>query len=302
MTNSATLAKPPITTPAPVLLTDQQMIDFIITGYILVKPGVDPALHERVCREMDKNGVVPVDLQNDPTGMELLNKAPTLREVFDDPIVEGATQSLVGPDYFIFGRYCHANGPGQGGVFWHQDDVNVRHYQVRRLMFLYYPQEVTLDMGPTFVVPGTHLFNTPTDLMCAYGNIRGQLPLTVPAGTVVITHYDIWHSATRNVSQKMRYLVKYYVDRTHEPTGPTWNHDSATAIPLAMQRMHHECTAWTPSEYYKERHLRWRVWSYLLGIKGPAVWADWTKLHPSPRPLSGVGMGEIQGYVGAPMA
>jgi hypothetical protein len=284
------------------LLTDEQMIDFIINGYIMVKPQAAPELHAKVCSEFDRNGVINVDLQNDPVGMELLDKSPTLREVLDDPIVLGAIQSLMGPEYFIFGRFCHASAPGAGGVFWHQDDVNVRHYQLRRLMILYYPQTVTADMGPTYVVPGTHLVNTPTDRMANYGNIRGQVPLTVEAGTVVITHYDIWHTASHNRSDKMRYLVKYYVDRVHEPTGPTWQHNAATAIPLAMQRMHVECTAWSPSDFYKERHLRWLLWSYLLGIKGPAVWDKWTELHPTDRPVSSIGLHEIQGYLGAPLA
>jgi hypothetical protein len=287
------------------LLTDMQMVDFIIKGYILVTPSCPASLHQQVCRELDKNGTIPVDLENDPTGLELLEKSPALKEVFNDPLIHGATTSLVGHDYFIFGRYCHANGPGQGGVYWHQDDVNARHYQVRRLMFLYYPQEVTLDMGPTFVVPGTHLLNTPTDQMQAYGNIRGQIPLTVSAGTVAITHYDIWHSATRNKSlDKMRYLVKYYVDRTQEPLPekPTWNHDPKTATPQAMQRMHHTCTAWSPSDYYKERHLRWRLWSYLLGVQGPAVWAQWQKLHPNTAKLANIHPDGFQGYIGAPMA
>lgn len=286
---------------SPELLTDAQMIDFIIKGYILVRPRVEAALHERVCREFDRNGGIPVDLQNDPLGLKLLDKSPSLREVFSDPVIHGTTLSLLGEKYFVFGRYCHANGPGVGGVLWHQDDVNVRHYQIRRLMFLYYPQDVTLEMGPTWVVPGTHLMNTPTDLMQNYGNIRGQVPLTVPAGTVAITHYDLWHSASKNTSDKMRYLIKYYVDRRHEPTGPTWKHDARTGIPLAMQRMHHERTAWTSSDYYVERHLRWQMWSHMLGLKGPAVWPEWGELHPSSRPLKDVPIGEIQGYVGAPM-
>ena len=284
------------------LLTDAQVIDFVINGYIIVQPRVAPAVHEAVCREFDANGTIGVDLQNDPLGLELLDKAPSLKAVFDDPVVCGAASSLLGPDYFVFGRYCHATRPNTGGVMWHQDDINVRHYQLRRLMFLYYPQTVTADMGPTYVVPGTQYFNTPTDRMQNYGNIRGQVALTVPAGSVVITHYDIWHSASHNSSDRRRYLVKYYADRTSEPTGPHWHHDADTAIPLAMNRMHHERTAWTPSEYYKERHLRWRVWSYLLGRDEPVVWRDWHKLHPPIRPLKDVAPEQVQGYIGGIMA
>ena len=45
----------------------------------------------------------------------LYGKAPDpafLERVLRDPVVHGATVSLLGPDPFLFGRYCHANGPG----------------------------------------------------------------------------------------------------------------------------------------------------------------------------------------------
>lgn len=284
-----------------VLLTDDQVIDFVIKGYVMVQPDLPAEVHERVCREFDQNGIIPVDLQNDPVGLSIFKKSPTLEVVFGHPVVHGATLSLLGPDYFIFGRYCHALKPGSGGVGWHQDDVNVRHYQVRRLMFLYYPQDVAPDMGPTYVVPGTHLLNCPTDRMQTYGNIRNQVALTVKAGTVVITHYDIWHSASHNRSQKTRYMIKYYVDRAHEPAGPNWPHNPDYAIPLAMNRMHHEATITRNHDLYKERHLRWRIYSYLLGKNEPVVWPGWKGLHSSSRPLSEVSPEEIQGYIGAPM-
>ncbi len=286
----------------PIPLTDDEVIDFIIRGYLIVQPDIPAAVHKQVCREFDQNGGVSVDLQNDPLGLELLEKAPTLDKVFNHPVVHGAAFSLLGPDYFVFHRYCHAVRPGDGRVGWHQDDVNVRHYQLRRLMFLYYPQDVTADMGPTYVVPGTHLYNCCTDRMQTYGNIRGQVALTVKAGSVVITHYDIWHTASPNRSDRRRYMVKYYVDRTHEPIEPNWDHQPDGAIPLAMNRMHNERMAWTRSDFYKERHLRWRVWSYLLGQKGPVVWEKWKTLHPSSRTLSELQPEEIQGYLGAPTA
>lgn len=284
------------------LLTDDQVIDFIIKGYIAVTPECDPSLHARVCREFDANGVVPVDLQNDPTGEAIYTKSPTLKTVFTDPVVHGATVSLVGHDYFVFGRYCHNLGPKQGGAYWHQDDVNTRRYQVRRLMFLYYPQDVTPDMGPTYVVPGTHLFNTPTDRMATLGNVRGQVPLVCKAGTVFITSYDIWHTASFNSSNKMRYLVKYYVDRTHEPKKPTWNHNAKTATPLAMNRMHHENTYFWNHEHYKQRHLRWLIWSHLLG-KGDKieVWDKWPSYRPGSDKLTRKDFDGVQGYIGAPM-
>ena len=35
---------------APVLLTDDQVIDFIIRGYLMINPPVDPSVHAEVCR------------------------------------------------------------------------------------------------------------------------------------------------------------------------------------------------------------------------------------------------------------
>src|SRR5436309_2260898 len=69
------------------LLTDEQVITFLIQGYLLIEPDCRPGLHEEVCRQFDKNGTVVVELDNDPYGDKIFDKAPGLREVFDHPIV-----------------------------------------------------------------------------------------------------------------------------------------------------------------------------------------------------------------------
>ena len=42
--------------------------------------------------------------------------------------------------------------------------------------------------------------------------------LTCAAGTVVITHYEIWHRATANRSTRTRYMLKFLFARTQEST------------------------------------------------------------------------------------
>ena len=44
------------------------------------------------------------------------------------------------------------------------------------------------------------------------------LPLTCATGTVVITHYEIWHRATANRSTRTRYMLKFLFTRTQENT------------------------------------------------------------------------------------
>jgi len=275
---------------APVLLTDEQVWDFIVRGYLLLQPPFRANLNEDVCTQMNATGGAPVNLRDDPFGEALLRQAPALNEVFGHPVVAGAVLSLLGPGSQTYERYPHTLRPGQGGFpGWHQDDVNHRSHQLRRIMILYYPQEVTPDMGPTVIVPGTHFRNMPTDRMSTYGNFRHQVPLTVKAGTLAFTHYDLWHTASPNKSDKLRYMIKLYIDRKTEPVKgkPTWNHDPANAHAPARHCFHGVHVTGSGSDFYKERHLRWEMWQHLLGNAPP-----FKPAHHPPK------LGEYQGYVG----
>ena len=67
-------------------------------------------------------------------------------------------------------------------------------------------------MGPTALVPKTQYYmDGPSD------EVEG-LPLTCAAGTVVITHYELWHRATANRSTQTRYMLKFLFARTQEST------------------------------------------------------------------------------------
>ena len=43
------------------------------------------------------------------------------------------------------------------------------------------------------------------------------------AGTVTIVHYELWHRATENLSDKIRFMLKFLFCRTEEPQQPSWN-------------------------------------------------------------------------------
>ena len=277
------------------LLDDDQVISFIIQGYLLLEPEYSPGLNETVCEQLNATGGAPVNLRDDPHGQALLRQAPALHDIFGHPEVEGAAISLLGNGYEVYERYNHMLKPGWGGMGWHQDDVNIRHHQVRRLMFLYYPQDVTPDMGPTFIVPGTHFRNMPTDRMQTYGNIRHQVALTVKAGTVAVVHYDLWHSASHNSSDKIRYMIKLYLDRKGEPSGANWNHDPAKAHGHARNRFHQEHVCGSGSDLYKERHLRWEMWQHLLGNADES-----NRVRNENEPAEPYRARAFQGYVGEP--
>src|SRR5207249_2625200 len=102
-------------------------------------------------------------------GNRILEQVPALQQVYDHPAVRGALTSVLGPDYLMHPhRHCHTNPPGSRGGRWHQDDVNHRHHQIWRVLAMYYPQDVTAELGPTVILPGTQYRNAPTSRMATY--------------------------------------------------------------------------------------------------------------------------------------
>jgi hypothetical protein len=252
---------PDTTTAAPVLLTDDQVIDFVIKGYHVVETDFPRAFHQTIYDKI-------AQLSGNP-GDGILDAVPELHEVYAHPAVRGALISLLGANYRMNShRHCHMNTPGTRSQNWHQDGVNQRHHHVQTVLGMYYPQDVSVDMGPTVVLPGTHFRNAPTDRMSTYAHFREQVVFTVKAGTVAITHYDIWHAASANTSQKTRYMLKFLFDRADAPdapAGPSWLHDPGITSKAESRMTFERSVQCSQSDHYKERDLRMAMWNHLLG-------------------------------------
>ncbi len=183
------------------LLTDGEVAKFITYGYHMVALDDLPAgFHEGIAQQLDV-------LQSN-SGDAITETVPALWQVLEHPAVVGALTSLLGHNYRI-NSHCHwhCKEPSSGYMHWHQDSTNNRKIQVDRFLGLYYPRDITPDMGPTIIVPGTQFRNAPTDRMATYTNIRGQLPLTVKTGTVVFIHYKLLHGTGENRSRVRRHMI-----------------------------------------------------------------------------------------------
>ena len=66
---------------------------------------------------------------------------------------------------------------------------------VKSLLAMYYPQDVESNMGPTALIPGSHLFKAATDRNAPHGNSRDQIVATPKPASVLHLHSDIWHAA-----------------------------------------------------------------------------------------------------------
>lgn len=239
-------------TAKPQLLTDGQLQRFIRDGYLLVQADYPDPIHRDIYQRLE----TVFEKEKNP-GNNILPRIPQLQRVFDHPAVQGALTSILGPQHLMNPhRHCHLNPPGSKGQNWHKDnyvfDELIRHPRPRWLFAFYYPQDVTADMGPTGVLPGRHYHHHISSDNPAQ-TVETELPLCGPAGTVALVHYDSWHRAIANRSDKKRYMLKFLFERLEEPQFPTWNH----ADPC-----------WPPVEADPLDRVSAAVWHWLRGSQG----------------------------------
>ena len=73
-------------------------------------------------------------------------------------------------------------------------------------------------MGPTRFLAGSHLYATLHDVRSDQAFMQ-----EMPAGAVVLAHFDLVHAGSPNYSDQMRYVMKFVALRTKNPSKPTWN-------------------------------------------------------------------------------
>ncbi len=227
---------PPGATPIP--LTADQVRQFLADGYLTLRPSLPRELHESIRRRLDES--VP-DRKGNP-GNNILPLVPEMRHVLKSPEVHGALQILLGPDYLEHPhRFCHVEEPPEDpgldrpdmerpdlerraklAANCHQDSytplARPRHHHIRYARVMYYPQDTPESLGPTHVIPGTHLNTGLHDAERAR-----PLPVSGPAGTVSITHFDIGHAAGINQTGQRRFMVKFIYQRASPPAADGWS-------------------------------------------------------------------------------
>lgn len=209
------------------LLNDEEMRRFIIDGYIKIQTDFSPDFHATIFQQVEDMFENQGNLGNN-----LLPLIPEIQQVFSHPAVHGALTSALGENYVMHShRYCHFNSPGSTGQNFHKDsyegDEQIRRHRCRWMMGFYYPQDTTEDMGPTAVLPGTQYYETHES-----AHSQPDLALCGEAGTVTLVHYDLWHRAMPNRSDKKRHMLKFLFTRLDEPRAPSWDSVDSTWQPL----------------------------------------------------------------------
>lgn len=240
------------------LLTDDKMITFIIRGYHIVEPDLPEDLNKTIYNQLER-------LIEDP-GDALLDMVPEMYRIYEDPQVAGVLSSLLGEDYEIDGYpYCHINPPGTRSQGWYKKSAEQPPHQLHTVLVMYYPQDVSTELGPTVIMPGTHFRVVSPDNLATYGSFQDQVVLSVKAGTVVITHGNIWFTAAANRGKRTRYMVRTHFSRTSDLIGPTWDHTPDESVELLSRFESERACLCSQSDQQKESELRMEMWHYLMG-------------------------------------
>lgn len=135
------------------------------------------------------------------------------------PLVE-AVADLVGPDVTFRESNVAFKAPGGRGFAWHQDIVFFPASNASMLMTLTFLDEVTTELGPTRVIPGSHRGRI-FDHYGPDGAWKGVIgdhethlipdaeavEVTAPAGSVLITDCALVHAASPNRGTRSRPVV-----------------------------------------------------------------------------------------------
>ena len=206
-------------------LTDSQVLAFCREGHLLLKGVVPSAINQRTCAWLDgdipanpsyiPNGLTEADLErirftHEPSSIFLEDWF--VEHVLLNPQLAGAMRSLLGPNVGlpVLASHHRVDCPAESQG-WHQDADHVFGPEIRFLEVFYFPQDTPLDLGPTELVPGSHI--QPARL----GREEGGVSCDGPAGTIGIHHQSILHRRGQSTARGLRRMLKYNYWRTTPP-------------------------------------------------------------------------------------
>lgn len=232
-------------------MTDTQVLEFCRQGFTVLEAIVPPDTNQRTLEFLDafyatqapdlpeRTATIPTDLYSEDWFWE---------NVVIHPQVTGVVRSLLGRDFalpiFLSNHRVRCPMPAvvpgrQDG--WHRDgaagvgvpelervdfgSVDSRGGAQNCLQVFYYPQDVPLELGPTELVPGSHLIqgegrfevDSFLALLDDRGDARDSYPQAAPAGSITITLYPIWHRRTAATGEGIRNNLKYRYSRIVPP-------------------------------------------------------------------------------------
>lgn len=189
------------------LLNSKQMAAFVADGMLRFDAMIPDEINKAAIAEFTNKTVGGGGYTGRPL-TELWPESKGVGALIRLPEVQGIIHSLVGPHprydhhavHIVPARNPHAQS-------WHADAIiDLRdHFDIQ---FYYFPHDVTLEMGGTKILPGSHFRRINESEIARYHHFIGEVPTVCKGGTIVFVHHGIWHGARPNHTDLTRYMFK----------------------------------------------------------------------------------------------
>ena len=240
------------------LLTAKQMAKFVTDGYLLLEDLVPQEWNALVDAEQ-RGGYI--------SGQEYDNywdKSKYIKQVFELPQVKGVIQSLVGQNPVYDHSFLHAVKPKHlVAQHWHADSIIDTRPYAFDIQAFYFAHDAPDEMGPTLVLPGSHMRRVNTASIGRYHNIRGQKRMASKAGTMFFVHHGIWHCAQPNHTDRARYVFKLRLRPGQEQRG-LFNTDGYRESEVS-DILNRGYAPWQGNEGRLDHVARAKLWRYVTG-------------------------------------
>lgn len=192
-------------------LNDQQVMDFCRDGYLVLPSVVPDEVNRRTVKFM-------AERPDSPEPVEIFKE-----DWFDESVIKntqaaGAVRSLLGRDFLtpnlISSHRTVGPTPPQN---WHPDAGSMITHRLDYLQVFYYPSGATKEMGPTELVPGTHMSAARAAMLGRIKSLKISKLMASPPGSIILTVYSILHRRSNTTYLGVRDNLKYNYWRTTEP-------------------------------------------------------------------------------------
>ncbi|MFZ4506804.1 MAG: phytanoyl-CoA dioxygenase family protein [Fimbriimonas sp.] len=145
------------------------------------------------------------------------HRDPEMLQMMDQPDVIDVCESIFGEHFHVIGGSLWVTGTGRGmGI--HVDFLPFPQASevpaaVTIPIFMatahYYLDDLTLDLGPTTIIPGSHRAARYPENESTWHDVPPHAVM-LKAGDACLFRSDLWHGAAMNTSDRRRYMIQVH--------------------------------------------------------------------------------------------